>query len=122
MVEEISPGSRSIRSKRIKVACTLQFSSGLSCQGFTQSISMFGVFVEPQGMSFGGNNENAPKVGELSILKLKCKGNDHRKVITTKCRLIQVLQNGINIQVNFFELTAGKLALLNEILTSADEK
>jgi hypothetical protein len=118
MAEKLSPGRRSIKSKRIRVACTVQFSNGLICQGFTQSISMFGVFVEPQDMSFGGNNENAPKVGDLAILKLRCKDNDERKVITTRCRMMQVLQSGINIQVNFYQLTAGKLALLNELLTT----
>lgn len=88
---------------RIRLKCTLQLISGKTYRGFTHEISLERLFMECQSATTGGGGK--PKDGDQAIVTLYFVKQGEHLSIKTRCRIFQVLANGIAIIANFSDLS-----------------
>ncbi len=107
---------RSSVRKPIRMACGVQFSSGITISGNTRNISLGGVEIETTSVS--GNKDRILTPGELGLLTLKFRKGGAPESIIVQCQVVQVLGNGLGLSASFSDLNKREQDMLGQIIGS----
>ena len=100
--------------KPVRLACVVQFSSGITLYGNTRDISLGGVNVESAPMA--GPETRLPSPGESGLLTLKFKKDQVADAILVQCQVVHVTPNGIGLTVRLSELSKREQQTLGQII------
>ncbi len=102
--------------KPVRLACVIQFSSGITIYGNTKDVSLGGVNVESAPMSDPESRQPSP--GESGLLTLKFKRDQVADAILVQCQVVHVTPNGIGLSVRLSELSKREQQTLGQIIAS----
>ena len=110
------PERRKHVRKPVRLACVVQFTSGITIYGNTRDISLGGVNIESSPMA--GPDSRQPVAGESGLLTLKFKRDKVADAILVQCRVVHVTPSGIGLSVRMSELNKREQATLGQIIAT----
>ncbi len=102
--------------KPVRLACVVQFASGITLYGNTRDISLGGVNIESSPMSGPGSRQPAP--GESGLLTLKFKREQVADAILVQCQVVHITPSGIGLSVRLNELSKREQQTLGQIIAT----
>ena len=102
--------------KPVRLACVVQFASGITMYGNTKDISLGGVNIESSPMA--GPESRQPAPGESGLLTLKFKRDKTADAILVQCQVVHVTPSGIGLSVRLNELSKREQHTLGQIIAS----
>ena len=107
---------RSSVRKSIRMACVVQFPSGITINGNTRDLSLDGVNVESTATMGSGKRNLSP--GDIGLLTLKFRKGGVPASIMLQCQVMHITANGFGLSVRFAELNKQELEILGRMIAS----
>jgi hypothetical protein len=92
----------------------LELFSGLMIRGYTQDLSIDGVFMDSQSLTLEGRDP--PRPGEAGVFSLFYQRGHSQDKLRMKCQLVHVVGNGVGLNLNYAGLTQQEQRIVAQIM------
>lgn len=92
----------------------LELFSGLMIRGYTQDLSIEGVFMDSSSFTLEGRDP--PQPGDTGVFSLYYKKKNYQEQIRFKCQVAHVVSNGVGLNLNYAGLTQKEMQIVAEIM------
>lgn len=92
----------------------LELFSGLIIRGYTQNLSIDGVFMDSQSLTLEGRDPPGP--GDVGVFSLFYTRGNIQDKLRIKCQLLHVIGNGVGMNLNYAGLTQQEQKIVAQIM------